>query len=104
MIRMKNPEFLAEFARIERAYSESIQVGKQKHPGFWKSRTGYKAADGQVVAVAKVFYCTVVSDDNAVKAACALEDVPCISWTEFARRLGLVGPAKQLSLFEVNKS
>lgn len=96
VIRMKNPELLAEFTRMERAYGESIQVGKQKHPGFWKSRAGYKAADSQIVAVAKVFGHTVVSDDSAVKLACFLENVPCIGWTEFARRLGL---AKQLRLF-----
>ena len=81
---------------MERVYGEPITVGKQRYQGFWASRAGRKAADSQVVAVAKVFGHTVVSDDTAVKLVCALENVPCISWAEFARRLGL---AKQLSLF-----
>jgi hypothetical protein len=38
-----------------------------------------------------------VSDDGAVKLACALEDVPCIGWSEFARRLGLI-TVQQLQL------
>jgi hypothetical protein len=38
-----------------------------------------------------------VSDDAAVKLACALEGVPCIGWSELARRLGLIEP-QQLNL------
>jgi hypothetical protein len=98
VVRLKNnPRLPAEVARLETIYGESITVGKRRYPGFWASQAGRKAADSQVVAVAKVFDHTAVSDDNAVKLACALENVPCIGWTEFARRLGLV---KQLSLFQ----
>ena len=98
VVRLKdNPRLRAEVARMEGVYGESITVWKQRYSGFWASQAGRKAADSQVVAVAKVFGRTAVSDDNVVKLACALENVPCIGWTEFARRLGLV---KQLSLFQ----
>ena len=89
-----NPRLQAEVVRMEKFYGEFIVVGKKKYPGFWASRAGRKAADSQVVATAKVFEGIAVSDDGAVKLACALENVACISWTEFARRLGL---GKQLS-------
>lgn len=79
----------SELARIERQYGERIIVGKQTYPGFWHSPAGRKAADGQVIAVAKVLSATVVSNDRAVRLACMLENVPCIDWTELARRAGL---------------
>jgi hypothetical protein len=82
-----------EIPRLERLYGEKIRVGKQEHVGFWHSQAGRRAADAQVVAVAKLLKGGVaVSDDGAVKLACALEDVPCIGWSEFARRLGLIKP------------
>jgi Domain of unknown function (DUF4411) len=87
----------SELARIEQQYGERIQVGVNEHPGFWKSPSGRKAADGQVVAVAKVLKCTVVSDDHAVRFACLLEGIPCIGWTEFVRRAG--SNSNQLRLF-----
>lgn len=85
-----------EFARIEQTYGERISVGGQKYNGFWSSQAGKKAADGQVVAVAKVRGCTVVSDDRAVKFACMLENVPSIGWTEFARQKGMVSQPRLL--------
>ncbi len=84
-------------AELERKYGERIRLGRQEYGGFWKSKAGKQAADGQVVAVAKHHSAICVSDDRAVRFACALEGVPCIGWTEWARKLGLV---KQLSLFE----
>ena len=101
VIRLRNnPRLQAEVVRVERLYGNSITVGEVEYKGFWASPAGRKAADSQVVAVAKIFGCTVVSDDNAVKLACAQEDVPCIGWTEFARRLGLLRLARQLPLFD----
>lgn len=98
VVSLKNDlKLLSEITRMEKAYGQYITIGNRTYPGFWKSRAGRKAADSQVVAVARVFGYTVVSDDNAVKLACALENVPCIGWTEFARRLGLMKP-QQLSL------
>lgn len=79
-----------EIAQLERRYGEKIRLGTQEHAGFWRSKAGQKAADAQVVAVAKMSEGgLVVSDDGAVKLACALEGVPCIGWSEFARRLEL---------------
>lgn len=83
------PNVANELARIERQYGDQIIVGKQTYPGFWHSPAGRKAADGQVIAVAKVLGATVVSNDHVVRLACMLENVPCIDWTEFARRAGL---------------
>jgi hypothetical protein len=81
-----------ELARIERQYGEQIVVEGKSYPGFWHSPAGRKAADGQVIAVAKVLSATVVSDDRAVRLACMLENVPCIGWTEFARQANLFIP------------
>ncbi len=78
-----------EFSRMEQAYGEKIQVSGKEYKGFWKSRAGKKAADGQVVAAGKVHGYIVVSDDHAVRLACMLENVQCIGWTEFARQIGM---------------
>lgn len=80
----KIKDFLYE---IERKYGNIIQVGNQQYPGIWKSFSGRKAAEGQVIAIAKFFGYTVVSDDTAVKLVCMLENIECIGWTEFVRRL-----------------
>jgi len=92
----QNQHLMNELARIERAYGERISVGGKEYNGFWSSQAGKKAADGQVVAVAKVLGCTVVSDDMAVKLACMLENLPCIGWTEFARRVGILEKQQRL--------
>lgn len=86
------PSLKEEIKRLENQYGQKIAVGGRQYQGFWSSKAGQKAADSQVVAVAKLFKGTAVSDDNAVKLACALENVPCISWSEFARQLGLIQP------------
>lgn len=92
-----NPQLHSEIGRLESQYGETITIGDQSYSGFWKSKAGRQAADAQVIAVARLLKGVAVSDDRAVKLACALEDVPCISWSEFARRIGLIGP-KQLEL------
>lgn len=84
-----------EVAVLERRYGETIVYGQQKYPGFWKSPAGRRAADAQVVAVAKVLGGTAVSNDRAVQLACSLEGVTCIGWAELARRLNI---AEQLDL------
>lgn len=92
------PALHTEIPRLERLYGEKIRVGTQEYAGFWSSQAGRKAVDAQVIAVAKLLEGGVaVSDDRAVKLVCALEGVPCIGWSEFARRLGLIKP-KQLDL------
>jgi hypothetical protein len=92
------PQLHTEIPRLEGLYGEKIRVGTQEHAGFWHSKAGRKAVDAQVIAGAKLLRRGVaVSDDEAVKLACALEGVPCIGWAEFARRLGLIKP-EQLHL------
>jgi hypothetical protein len=92
---MQDARIRDEVAILERRYGETIVYGNQKYPGFWKSSAGRKAADAQVVAVAKALGGTVVSDDRAVQLACSLEGTTCIGWAELARRLNI---AKQLEL------
>lgn len=89
------PGLSEQFARMERLYGNEIRVRSRRYDGFWKSPSGRRGADGQVLAVAKRLQCTAVSDDRAVGLACMLEDVGCVGWKEFARRLGLV---RQLDL------
>lgn len=99
IVQVKNDQRIMEkLCEIERKYGENIQVGNQKYNGFWKSISGKKAAEGQLIAISKVFNYTVVSDDKAVKLACMLEDIQCIGWTEFARRLEI---SQQLMLFNL---
>lgn len=82
---------IEKISEVEREYGESIKIGNQRYNGFWKSASGRKAADAQVVAIAKIFNYIVVSDDNAIKLACMLENIQCIGWTEFARRFRNLG-------------
>ncbi|MDI6766427.1 MAG: DUF4411 family protein [Bacteroidota bacterium] len=98
VIPMKhNPKLMIELPRIEQTYGEKIRVGNKEYRGFWKSAAGRKAADGLVVAVGKVYEgYIIVSDDQAVQMACFLENVPCIGWTEFARRVGLSSTQTEL--------
>lgn len=93
----REPNLKHEIASLEKKYGQTIVVGKQQYKGFWSSKAGRQAADAQVVAVAKLLKAVAVSDDRAVKLACALEGVECIGWSEFARRLGLIR-LQQLSL------
>lgn len=86
-----DPHLQGELVRIDTAYGESIQVGRLTYPGLWRSPRGRKAADAQVVAVAKRLRATAVSDDKGVQRVCLLENVPCIGWSEFARLHILTG-------------
>ncbi|MEO0300199.1 MAG: DUF4411 family protein [candidate division WOR-3 bacterium] len=90
----ENLRIMEKFSEIERNYGESIRFRNNVYKGYWKSPRGKKSAEGQVIAIAKVLQYTVVSDDSSVKLICMLEDIPCIGWTEFARR-----SSKQLLLF-----
>lgn len=95
IVRIARTHKLAdELVRMERQYGEQIKVGTESYPGFWHSPAGEKAADGQVIAVAKALNATVVSDDRAVRLACMLEGIPCIGWTEFARQINLTAHPK----------
>jgi hypothetical protein len=87
-----NARLQREVATLEKKYGERIVLGQRSYAGFWSSKSGRLAADAQVVAAAKWERAIAVSDDQAVKLACALENVPCIGWSEFARRLQLIKP------------
>jgi hypothetical protein len=87
-----------ELEVLDPKYGDRIVVGEQTYRGFWASAAGRKAADGQVVAIGKVRGFTVVSNDQSVLYACMLENVTCIVWTEFARRLGLMKTGRQPQL------
>jgi hypothetical protein len=92
-----NQQLKRENARVERTYGPEIKLGGSTRPGFWKSKQGEKAADGHVVTVAKVLKIVAVSQDQAVRDACLLEDVECIGWQEFWRRI-TGGPGGQGAL------
>jgi hypothetical protein len=91
----------SELARIERTYGPDFLVGTTRYPGFWASRAGQKAAEGQVVAAAKVWGYAGVTDDRTVKMACFCEGVAHVGWAEFLRQVGFDA---QLQLFKVPKS
>lgn len=87
---------------IERAYGPPFSIGGVTYPGFWKSKAGRAAADGEVVAFAKARGWTVVSNDGSVRGACLLESVECHSWEQLAHRLAArpeqPAPSEQLPL------
>ena len=84
--------------RIDTTYGEKIKVGGKVYPGFWKSPSGRKAADAQLVTIGMVKKYTVVSEDRAVHLACLLENVECIGWSEFARRIETQQGKDQISM------
>lgn len=75
---------------IERNYGPQFSVGGKTYPGFWKSPSGKKSVDAQVVALAKSREWIAVSNDNSIHGACMLEDVQCRRWEEIGRLL--LGP------------
>jgi hypothetical protein len=75
---------------IERKYGPPFSVGGKTYPGFWKSPSGKKSVDAQVVALAKSRVWIVVSNDNSIHGACMLENVKCRRWEEIGRLL--MGP------------
>ncbi|HVO72491.1 MAG TPA: hypothetical protein VMT35_00595 [Ignavibacteriaceae bacterium] len=100
-----NIQLVNEFGRIEITFGDEIKVGGKIYPGFWKSPAGRKAADGQLVTIGKVLpKHIVVSDDKAVSLACLLENVECIGWAEFARRIGINNQNQQGSLFDQSQN
>ncbi len=76
---------------IERAYGPQFRIGGVTYAGFWNSKAGRDAADGEVVAFAKAYGWTVVSNDGSVRGACLLEGIECHSWEQLAHRLDTDG-------------
>ena len=87
---------------IERTYGPQFHIGGITYPGFWKSKAGRAAADGEVVAFAKAHGWTVVSNDGSVRGACLLESIECHSWEQLAHELDTgrsqPAPSQQLPL------
>ena len=88
------PLILSEFNRINSTYGEKIVVGERSEPGLFSSKRGRRAADAQVLAVAKALSYPLVTDDKKVKLVAMLEDIPHIPWTEFARYLSFTEQLK----------
>jgi len=89
-----DPAFKAYITEIMRNYGGEFRVGNYKSRGLSEGRDKRHGADVQVVAAAKFIKTkgkdiAVVSDDKGIKDACMLENLVCISWQEFIRRLGL---------------
>lgn len=76
---------------IERAYGPQFHIGGVAYAGFWSSKAGRGAADGEVVAFAKAYGWTVVSNDGSVRGACLLEGIECHSWEQLAHKLDTDG-------------
>jgi len=76
--------------QMERKYGRQFTVKGRVYKGFWQSRGGRKSADAQVVAAGRVFGYVVVTNDKTIQAACMLENVRHIVWTEFVLRLNLL--------------
>lgn len=87
VVSLDSAKLQTELARIESAYGKQIVVGDKVRGGFWASRSGKLSADGQVVTICKVNNYIAVSNDRAVQDACHIENVPCIGWQEFYRRM-----------------
>jgi len=97
-----NTTMQEELSRLAGQYTQSTRVGDKTHPDLRPKRK--TAADTQVIAVAKVFRYTAVSDDKGVQLVCCLEGVPCISWCELARKLGLLDEQPSLLQAESDAS
>lgn len=70
---------------IENRYGPPFNIGGITYPGFWNSKAGRDAADGEVVAFAKAYGWTVIANDNSIHGACLLEDIESHRWEHLAR-------------------
>ena len=70
---------------IENRYGPPFNIGGITYPGFWNSKAGRDAADGEVVAFAKAYGWTVISNDNSIHGACLLENSESHRWEYLAR-------------------
>jgi hypothetical protein len=70
---------------IEVKYGPQFNQGGMVYPGFWKSASGKKSVDSQVVALAKSREWVVISNDSSIHGACMLEGVICRRWEEIGR-------------------
>lgn len=82
-----DPKALELLPDIERNYGPQFSVGGKTYAGFWKSPSGRKSVDAQVVALAKSRKWIAVSNDNSIHGACMLENVECRRWEDIGRLL-----------------
>jgi hypothetical protein len=78
---------LALLPGIELKYGPQFNQAGMVYKGFWKSASGKKSADSQVVALAKSREWVVISNDVSIHGACMLEGVICRRWEEIGRLL-----------------
>jgi hypothetical protein len=78
---------LALLPDIELKYGPQFNQVGMVYKGFWKSASGKKSADSQVVALAKSQDWVVISNDVTIHGACMLEGVICRRWEEIGRLL-----------------
>jgi hypothetical protein len=85
--------------QLDKKYGPPFPIIKGKnYPGFWKTEPPGGGVDAQVIAVAKERKYIVVSNDHSIHGACMLENVECIRYEEFGRRL-LAGTLIQSKMF-----
>jgi hypothetical protein len=84
--------------QIDAKYGPSFHIKGNSYPGFWKTEPVGGGVDSQVIAVAKERKYIVVSNDNSIHGACMLENVECIRYEEFGRRL-ISGTLRQSAMF-----
>lgn len=85
--------------KIDEIYGPPFYIIKgRNYPGFWKTEGAGGGVDSQIVAVAKERGYFVVSNDHSIHGACMLEDIACMLYEEFGRRL-LSGTLVQSKLF-----
>ena len=84
--------------QIDNKYGPPFNIIKgRNYKGFWKTEPLGGGVDAQVITIAKERKYVVVSNDHSIHGACMLENVECIRYEEFGRRL-LAGTLIQTSL------
>lgn len=73
--------------KVDLKYGPQFSIGNIKYQGFWKTELPGGGVDAQVVAVAKEENHIAVTNDKCIHGACMLENVECIRFEEFGRRL-----------------
>ncbi len=84
--------------QVDLKYGSQFSIGGKTYAGFWKTEVRGGGVDAQVIAVAKEEKHIVVTNDNCIHGACMLENVECIRFEEFGRRLvnGMLIQSKML--------
>ena len=85
--------------QIDNKYGPPFNIIKgRNYKGFWKTEPLGGGVDAQVITIAKERKYIVVSNDHSIHGACMLENVECIRYEEFGRRL-ISGTLRQSAMF-----